>query len=241
MLQPVSADYLYNNQVTKTFTMIDNYVYLYHTDTLIALPMYPDSIQDGTDISYSAQHPLSRSAPIYSFQHSGPRSFQVTLPLHRDMMNQINTAASNLGVPNMGEDDYVDIMIKQLQSMAYPTYGEAEKMISPPMVAVRFGNDIFCKGVVTGSVGIVYSGPILVTNKYALVTVSFTISEVDPYDAITVMNVGGFRGLRTTLSGGSSSVSLASVGASSASLPSTGAAVHAQNSRLSSRLAVANK
>lgn len=206
MMQPVSADYLYNHQLTKTFTMIDNYVYLYHTDTLIALPMYPDSIQDSTDVSFGAQHPLSRSAPIYSFQHSGPRSFQVSLPLHRDMMNQINTSASNLDIAELGEDDYVDIMINQLQAMAYPTYGQAEKMVNPPMVAVRFGNDIFCKGVVSGSVGVTYSGPILTTNKYALVTVAFTITEVDPYDATTVMNVGGFRGLRTTLSGGSASV-----------------------------------
>ena len=200
MMQPVSADYLYNHQLTKTFSMIDNYVYLYHTDTLIALPMYPESVADTTSVGYSSQHPLSRSAPIYSYASSGPRSFQVSLPLHRDMMNQINTSSSSLGIVELGDEDYVDLMVNQLQAMAYPVYGGADKMISPPMIAIRFGNDLFCKGVITDNVTVTYSGPILRTNKYALVTVSFSIAEVDPYDANTVINVGGFRGLNTTLS-----------------------------------------
>ena len=114
-------------------------------------------------------------------------------------MNQINTSASNLSIAELGDDDYVDVMIKQLQSIAYPVYGESEKMVNPPMVAIRFGNDLFCKGVVNGGVSLTYSGPILVTNKYAMVTVAFTIFEVDPYDAKTVMEHGGFRGMSTTL------------------------------------------
>lgn len=204
MIQPVDSNDLYNGTISKTFNMIDNYVYLYHTDTMIALPMYPDSVQDTMEVNFSATHPLSRSAPIYSYQHSGPRSFQVELPLHRDMMNQINTSASTLSVPNLGDEDYVDIMINQLQSIAYPVYGEAEKMVNPPLVAVRFGNDLFCKGVVSSNVTVTYSGPILVTNKYALVTVSFTILEVDSYDANFVASNGGLRGMSTTLDRGGS-------------------------------------
>lgn len=223
MMQPVSADYLYNHQLTKTFSMIDNYVYLYHTDTLIALPMYPESVQDSTGVGYRSEHPLSRSAPIYSYANSGPRQFQVTLPLHRDMMNQINTSSSSLGIAELGDDDYVDLMINQLQSMTYPVYGGADKMISPPMIAVRFGNDLFCKGVITESVGVTYSGPILRTNKYALVTVSFTVAEVDPYDANTVMNVGGFRGLNTTLNRNEHGGGGGSFGSSSVHRSSSGA------------------
>lgn len=199
MIQAVDSNDMYNGKASKTFTMIDNYVYLYHTDTLIALPMYPESIQDTTSISYSPSTPLSRSAPIYSYQNSGPREFQVDLPLHRDMMNQINTSASNLAIANLGDEDYVDIMINQLQSIAYPVYGAAEKMVNPPMIAIRFGNDIFCKGVVTSNVTVTYSGPILVTNKYAAVNVAFTVSEVDSYDALFVANNGGVRGISTTL------------------------------------------
>ena len=218
MIQPVNSNDLYNYQLTKSFSMIDNYVYMYHTDTLIALPLYPETIQDSMEVAFSTSMPLSRSAPIYSYQSSGPRSFQVELPLHRDMMNQINAASSKLNIPDLGEDDYVDIMIKQLHAMALPRYAASEKMIDPPLIAIRFGNDLFCKGIVNGQVAVTYSGPILRTNKYAQVNVAFTVSEVDPYDADSVMLCGGFRGLRTTLDsrvykssgGGGSASSLAS-------------------------------
>ena len=48
------------------------------------------------------------------------------------------------------------------------------------MVAVRFGNEIFIKGVVTTGVSVTYEKPILSNNKYAVVTIAFTVSEVDP-------------------------------------------------------------
>ena len=199
MKQPVNKDYLYNGEQTKIFTMIDNYIYLYHTDTLIAIPTYPESIADAMNINYSTTTPLSRSAPIYSFVNSGPRSFAVSLNLHRDMMNDVNVASSNLKISNLDDQDYVDIMIKQLNAAVLPRYAAAEKMVNPPIVAVRFGKDIFCKGVITGGLTTTYAGPILRTDKYAQVNVDFTISEIDPYDADTVMNVGHFRGLNTTL------------------------------------------
>lgn len=198
-IQPVSKHDLYNYRTRKTFSMIDNYVYLYHTDTLIALPVYPESIQDSMTTTYTSNTPLSSSAPIFSFQSSGPRSLQINLPLHRDMMNQINTASSKLNVPELGEDDYVDILVKQLQAAALPKFSAADKMVNPPIVAIRFGTDIFCKGVVSGGVTTTHHGSILRTNKYSQVDVSFTINEVDPYDAEFVMLSGGYRGLSTTL------------------------------------------
>ena len=179
--------------------MMDNYVYLYHTDTLIAIPVYPESIQDSIQSNFNETFPLSRSAPIYTYVNSGPRSLQIELPLHRDMMNQINTLESNLNIDLLQEDDYVDILVKQLQSAALPSYSAADKMVNPPMVAVRFGNSIFCKGIIQGGVTVTHSGPILRDDKYALLTVSFHVYEVDPYDAETTMLEGGFRGIRKTL------------------------------------------
>ena len=199
MKQPVSKDYLYQHDQQKIFSMIDNYIYLYHTDTLIAIPTFPESISDAMSVQYSQTAPLSRSAPIFSYVNSGPRSFAVTLQLHRDLMNDINVASSNLKIDDLDDEDYVDKMIKQLNAAVLPRYAAAEKMVNPPMVAVRFGDDIFCKGVLTGGLTTTYSGPILRTNKYALVTIDFSISEVDPFDADTVMNVGHFRGISTTL------------------------------------------
>lgn len=187
----------------RSFSMIENYVYLYHTDTLIALPVYPESITDTMSIRFSETTPLSRSAPIYSYSSSGPRTFQVQLPLHRDLMNQVNIKTESFIYKNIGvdiyKDDYVEILVKQLQSAALPSYAASEKMVNPPIVAVRFGNSLFCKGVITDGVTVEHSGPILPNNKYAMQTVSFTVSEIDPYDAEYVALVGGFRGLNTTL------------------------------------------
>lgn len=179
------------------FRMIDNYIYLYHIDQFIVIPTFPDSLNDQVGVTYNSSTPMARSAPIYSYSHSGPRSLQINLDLHRDMMHQINYQVSNATIAT--GDDYVDTLIKLVQAAALPAYGASEKMVDPPMVAVRFGNDIFIKGVVTGSVGVTYQSPILANEKYAHVSVSFNVEEVDPYDAQTVLAAGSFRGIDTTL------------------------------------------
>ena len=72
-------------------------------------------------------------------------------------------------------------------------------MVDPPMIAVRFGNELYVKGIVNGGINVSYSGPIGRDNKYKLVNISFQVSEVDPYDALTVQIGGSFRGLNRTL------------------------------------------
>lgn len=211
---PVDSNYKFRGPIKKLLNMIDNYVYFYHTDTLIAIPIYPESIADTMSVSYSPTSPLSSTAPTFSFQNSGPRSFEVTLPLHRDLMTSINSTQSaftkkipqlitqKIGETGELEDttnvDYVDILINQLQGAALPKFSSAEKMVNPPVIAVRFGNDIFCKGVVNGGVSVTYGVPILSDGRYANVTVSFNINEITPFDAETVMRVGGFRGYDLT-------------------------------------------
>lgn len=182
--------------------LIENYVYLYHTKTFIIIPQYPESISDSMTANFASTPILSRSAPIFSYSNSGPRSVQVSLSLHRDMMNTFNTDKSNVTL-DIG-DDYVDTLIKQIQAIALPQYNSSERMVNPPLIAVRFGSDIFIKGIVQGSVTVTYKTPIIqdkITglDKYALVDIAFNVSEVDPYDADTVMQNGSFRGLNTTL------------------------------------------
>lgn len=179
------------------YNMIDNYVYLYHVDQFIILPTFPESVTDTMNVNFNKSTPMSRSAPIYSYSDSGPRSLQVNIDLHRDMMSELNYKKSNATV-QLG-DDYVDTLIKQLQAAALPAYSSSEKMVDPPIIAVRFGNDIFIKGVVIGAVSVTYSLPILDNDKYAHVSVSFTVEEIDPYDAQSVMQAGSFRGLDTSL------------------------------------------
>ena len=196
MIQPVDSNYLYQGNMQKATSILDNFVYLHHTDTLIAIPTFPESISDTMSVNFSQSDPISRSAPIYSYTKSGPRELQISLNLHRDLMYDLNkNSALNVTIDN----DYIDVLAAQIQAAALPRYAAAEKMVDPPIVSVRFGNDIFCKGVISGSVTVTYSGPILRTNKYAQVDISFNLHEIDPFDADTVMTTGSYRGISTDL------------------------------------------
>jgi hypothetical protein len=90
-------------------------------------------------------------------------------------------------------------LVKALQSISLPRYNLSNKAVEPPLVSLRLGSTIFIKGIVSGGVSITHRGPILSNNKYAEIEVSFTISEVDPYDATTVFKNGSFRGVVATL------------------------------------------
>lgn len=187
-----------------TFSLIENYIYMHHTDTFIILPVFPESIVDSNQANFSSSSPLARSAPIYSFSGSGPRTVNFTLNLHRDMMNQINYRTSNVNVDI--DDDYVDTLVKQLQACALPNYRDASKMVDPPMVSLKIGSDIFIKGIVLGSIQTTLSGPLITDVKnrngnprYSQISIGLTIAEVDPYGAETVMQMGGFRGLTSRL------------------------------------------
>ena len=184
----------------RSFALIENYIYLYHTDTFIILPVFPDSISDVDQATFSSTTPISRSAPIYSYSNSGPRTVSFTLKLHRDLMQQVNYGVSNVKV-DIG-DDYVDTLVKQIQACALPNYNAVAKMVDPPMVGLRIGDDVFIKGVVVGGPQITMSGALIKdANKpnglprYSIIDITLTIYEVDPYSAETVMQMGSFRGL----------------------------------------------
>lgn len=199
-----SSSLVFNNHI---YTMPENYIYLYHVPNsnggmgvYLLLPCYADNVTDSQPVTFSSSTPLARSAPIYSYSNSGPRQISVQFVLHRDMMKQINYGTSNVLLENTTNDDYTDKLITYIQAAALPTYDVAQKMVNPPLVALRLGNDIYIKGVVSGSVNIGYQYPILKNGKYAEVTLGFTICEVEPYDAQMAANMGSFRGLDTTIS-----------------------------------------
>lgn len=182
--------------------LIDNYIYLYHTDEWLLLPQYPDSLQDKLNSTFNSQNALSRTAPIFAYSYSGPREVQVSLDLHRDMINDENLYTSNLKVNFVDGEDYVDTLIKRIQSIALPKYDATSSAVVPPMVAIRFGEEIFIKGVVTSGISLEYQKPILYNNKYARVTVSFSVSEVTPFDADSVSKLGSFRGITAQFANG---------------------------------------
>lgn len=186
------------------YKLPDCYIYLYHTDEYFILPQYPENLNDQLDSSFSSQNSLSRTAPVYAYNNSGPRTVQITLKLHRDMMNNFNTTGARIRYNGAGgvigttidNDDYVDLLTKKLQSIALPRYKATEKLVNPPMVALRFGDALFIKGVVaSGGVNVSYGLPLLSNNKYAEVTITFTVSEIQPYDADSVGQLGSLRGV----------------------------------------------
>lgn len=186
-------------------TLLDNYIYLYHIPgedmsgmgQFVIIPTYPESYTEQLTSTFATQSILARSAPIFSYSNSGPRSIGINLSLHRDMMQQLNYGVSNLNV-EIG-DDYVDTLINKLQAIALPKYDYGNKMVNPPMIAIRFGNEFFIKGVVQGGINITGKLPLLQNGKYAQMGISFNVVEVDPYDAETAINQGQMRGLSKTL------------------------------------------
>lgn len=184
---------LYNN------ILPDCYIYISHLDLpeeakYWQLPGYPDEVSDQMESSFQANTALGRSAPVYTFSSSGPRTVNFTLRFHRDMFEEM---PSNVTLKD-GEDK-ADSFIHALQAIAVPKYNLSNKAIEPPLVAIRLGKEIFIKGVVTSGIGITYGKPILVNEKYATMQVTFTVAEVDPYDATTVFKNGSFRGMTATL------------------------------------------
>ena len=177
---------------------VTNYIYLYHTDKFIIIPEYPESITDNMTLTFNQTQALSRSAPVFTYAYSGPRSVTFNLELHRDMVNDLNITAGNTNLKSnviSQTDDYVDTLIKELQSIALPRYNVNNRAVIPPRVAVRFGNELFISGVVTSNISCVYNKPILSNGKYAKISIGFTVSEYDPYDATLVSQLGSFRGI----------------------------------------------
>lgn len=187
----------------KWFKLIqDNYIYIYHGNDMtdgeyVLIPNWPDQMRDSMTSTFNSTNALSRSAPVWSYANSGPRTVDLTIDLHRDMLQLCNLNISNLEIDDFNED-YVDALIRKLQSISVPKYEATTKSVQPPQVAVRFGNEIFIKGIVTGSINVSYSKPVLDNGKYAVVSINFSVTETDPYDAATIKQQGSFRGITKT-------------------------------------------
>lgn len=191
-----------------SYEVPNNYIYFYHTDTVLLIPEFADSVTDNIEVTYSSTNILTRTAPIFSFSYAGPRSCQFAFQLHRDLMADLN---ANNGLKRSQEgEDAVDTLVREIQGAALPKYDDASKMVNPPIVAVRMGTDIFIKGIIQGGIGITYKHPIIPgrdnngkadnsKQRYSNVDISFTVTEIDPYDAESAMQFGSFRGLSTTL------------------------------------------
>ena len=194
-----------NNDVLSRI-LPDCYLYISHLDEgyqYWMLPGYPDKVTDSMRSSFQENSALGRSAPVYTFSNSGPRSVQINLSFHRDMFEEINQFQYPKGSNKFADgDDMAEKFIHAIQSIAVPKYNLSNKAIEPPLVAIRLGREVFIKGIVSDNVSVSYGKPILSNEKYAIVEIGFTVSEVDPYDSSTVFKNGSFRGLTATLRSG---------------------------------------
>ena len=193
---------------TPAYKLIDNYIYIYQLQKYVIIPVYPEQIQDSLGSTFATENVLSRTAPIFSYSNSGPRSIQFSLNLHRDLMTAFNYDNTTFidEVNQMLGNDYIDTLVRYLQAMALPSYQAVDlaassynSMVNPPLVACRFGNEVFIKGIVDGDVQVTYSGPITKDGKYAQVDVTFSIKEIEPQDADQLVKWGSFRGLGNLL------------------------------------------
>lgn len=191
------AEYSFTENEIKNRVLPDCYIYISHLDGIAPqywrLPQYPDEVTDQIQSNFSEQNALGRTAPVYTFSNSGPRTIQFSLEFHRDMIDEANVGYSNVTLND--NEDYSDKLISALQAIALPKYNLSNKTIEPPLVAIRLGRQVFIKGVVTSGIAVQYKKPILSNEKYAVIGISFTVAEVDPYDATTVYSNGSFRGL----------------------------------------------
>lgn len=163
----------------------ENYIIFHHTATQIIIPVDPETLQDSMSANFPSSNPLSRSAPIYSYQNSGPRSVQVSFTLHRDLCKEYNP----------GFEDAVDELITNLDQMVLPDYNSVGKIVNPPVVSLKIRDEVFIKGIVTNT-SHTYSLPIINydgKDKYAVVTLSFSVNEITPFSASIIPKVGQFR------------------------------------------------
>lgn len=187
----------------RNYILQDNYIYISHLDDEFKfwrLPVAPESFTDTMGSTFTPTNALGRTAPVYTYSNSGPRTVSVSFTVHRDMMDDVNM--NNKSVDLQPGEDYIDNMLKALQSIALPRYNVGNKSIEPPLVALRISDELFVKGVLTSDISLTYTIPILPNGKYAQVSFTLTISEVDPYDATTVFTNGSFRGVVQTLKQG---------------------------------------
>lgn len=192
-----------NITLADRYILPENYIYISHLDEdfqFWRLPSCPEAISDSMGSNFGSTTALGRSAPVFTYSNSGPREVQIEIKMHRDMMDDVNYGVSNVELKN-GED-YIDSLVRALQAIAVPKYNLSNKAVEPPLVALRLSNEVFVKGIVNSPIAITYRLPILRNGKYAEISLSLKVTEVDPYDATTIFKNGSFRGVMKTLKKG---------------------------------------
>jgi hypothetical protein len=167
-----------------------SYLYIYHLKKEWYLPVLPQSISNSLPISFSPTTiPLS-SAPLQTFSSAGPRSVSISLKMHRKMFE--------LEDPKKGAER-MEELINDISALALPKYTNASKLVVPPTVLYRAGNEVCIRGIVSGNVTISNSGAWQRDGKLSEIDIQFTIIEVEAFSADYAQNHGVLRSIPTDL------------------------------------------
>lgn len=178
--------------------LIQNYIYFHHLSEAVLLPLYPEQVFDTMTASFSSTNILGRSAPIYTYSTSGPRTVSFNLEVHRDMLNDVNLTNMTFLGKKIDPEETINELINTLEASVLPKYVDATKAVNPPIVSVRLGKDIYIKGVCTNCTH-TFKGPIR-QEHYLQCDLSLSIMEYDAYDAQLVKTLGKYRGVQDSLS-----------------------------------------
>lgn len=125
-----------------------------------AIPCYPKSLSDSVGVTFNSGQLFTSTEPYFVFHHSGPRTVSVAFQLHREMR----------GIDN---DGYIDSIASVLKAACYPVH---DGWMGSEVILI-VGSDIYIRGIISGSVSVSYSGPII-DGKYNVIDISFSIDEV---------------------------------------------------------------
>lgn len=168
---------------------LDCYIYLYALDRKFSIPATPEQITNSANITFSRENILGRSSPLVTLSSAGPRTQQVSIVLHRQMM----------ALENRNDLNTVDDLVNGLAAATLPRYIDVHKAVIPPSILCRFGNESCIRGVIDGNVQQTSSGPWLSNGKMAIVTITFSILELEPFSADYAVQNGYLRSISTDL------------------------------------------
>ena len=164
-------------------------------NTLIYMPCWPESVQDGAQAEYDQPPVLGRSSPYVIYTRTGERSIDFTFKLHREMLDSSVAVLTEDIIKNPDKvatrSNEIEQIIRLIESAVYPNY---DGTVAAVRTQVKIGNTLYISGVMTSQSSNWY-GPIGPDHKYNQCDISFTVLEVtdNPKSHNDIKQIGGWR------------------------------------------------
>lgn len=164
-------------------------------NTLIYMPCWPESVQDGASAEYDQPTVLGRSAPYVIYTRTGERSIDFTFKLHREMLDTPVAMLTEDIIKNpnsvASRANEIDTIVRLIESAVYPNY---DGTVAAVRTQVKIGNTLYISGVMT-SQSVNWYGPIGTDHKYKQCDINFSVLEVtdNPKSHEQIKQIGGWR------------------------------------------------